>query len=657
MKKKIDNIRRFAENFIILEITGNDEYDNKMIEKMAISMSRRMCSGKTTTAQETYRELISRQLVDKRIQVMSDNDRIVYLRINGSNDDPSNFIDIFLIYRNFVRNNMFLMSSINTKKLSDAIYRVCYELTNRYGNESIISIAVKKNIFCKNNIDALSDNWIVVKNVFSAMEYAFKYKIEFIIYDTSKNKHAVIEDLKATKVDDNTLDYAQIDVSNVQAKSYEQSVVHIANILGFGSKIVNSDTLVASDIPTNLLNFGELMCEIILPNATVPAILSGAINALYRIRVDCTSLQVDAIPVSRIIDKDDNRTFYVETTVEHPDAYLYVLNPKEFCDEDIFNLSDELKLQHGGLFINHDQIKIKISEDDFHTVAGIKHLKILSIIHADFPTRQRIPKSIDDELYIRNMLNEYMISSSNELAYLTPTNVVLNGYEVMIMGLKYYKLHSSNPKIKNQINDYKFHLNFIVRKYDKSDNRFLFTPIDINGILPTKWLEYPETQVVMSFNKMIDTSKSFLLEQNHVPSMNGTVPQFDIELREIDGMKTRYCKDLSGLKPTIINMGGTVVIVVGAVYYDNNKISCDNIIKSTNSLCGITKIVTAIYSVTDGGEDYIFNAIEINGERVWAVLFEPPRLSQVIVFNDTVDTLRHISSLSKTIFNKEDNKA
>ena len=104
-------------------------------------------------------------------------------------------------------------------------------------------------------------------------------------------------------------------------------------------------------------------------------------------------------------------------------------------------------------------------------------------------------------------------------------------------------------------------------------------------------------------------------------------------------------------------MGGTVVIVVGAMYYDNNKISCDNIIKSTNSLCGITKIVTAIYSVTDGGEDYIFNAIEINGERVWAVLFEPPRLSQVIVFNDTVDTLRHISSLSKTIFNKEDNKA
>ena len=41
MKKKIDNIRRFTENFIILEITGNDEYDNKMIEKMSISMSRR----------------------------------------------------------------------------------------------------------------------------------------------------------------------------------------------------------------------------------------------------------------------------------------------------------------------------------------------------------------------------------------------------------------------------------------------------------------------------------------------------------------------------------------------------------------------------------------------------------------------------------------
>ena len=661
MKRKIDNILHFSENFIILEVTGNDDADNKMIERMSTSISRKLCGEKVSSTQETYKELVSSQLLDKRNAIIANKDGISYLRVNGANQDKSNFVDLFFVDRNSVRNNLFLMSSINTKKLNDSLYRICYELANRYKENDTISIAVKTNIFCKNNADALSGNWAIVKNVFSAMEFAFEYKIEFIIYDNNK-KQPIVEDIKAVKTNEQTFDYPRTKSPNAFAKSYEQSVGHIASVLGFGDKLINTDNMTATDIPSNFLNMGELMCEIVLPDKTIPAILSGAINALYHLRVDCTSLQVDAIPVAKI-DKltSNDKSFYVETTVSYPDAYLYILNASECDDKDRIGLTDELSLIGRGLFINHEQIEIRISDGDLRTVTGIKHMKILSTLHADFPTRQRIPKTIDNELYIKNMLNEYIIDSSSELAYLPPTSVVLEGYEVVIVGLKYYKLHGSKPKVKNIINGYKYHMNFIVRKFDdKNNNRFLFIPIDINGIIPTKWLEYPEAQAIISYNHPIKSNMIFVLEKK--PGIGALADsfldmdssRFDIELLAIENTKMPYCDDLADLKPRMVAIGTTRVIMVGAKYYDSNKESCDNIIKSTNSLCGITNLVTCIYSVTNDEEDYIFNAIEMNGEGTSPIRFEPPRMSQVIVFNDTIDTLHHIMALDKSIFNKED---
>ena len=643
MKIERVSIMKFNENFIILELTGNNERDNWMIEKMSIAMSKKLCGHKPSEEQKTYRSLISKQLTSK----LDDKDEIFYLRINSPNS-TSNFIDIFLVRNDIVKTNLFFMSSLNMKKLNDTIYRICYELTNRYKDEKSISIALMKNIFCKNKKSSdgknTLSNWMSVCKVLSSMEYAFEGKIKFVIYDNAKtggdktgsNKHSSIKN------------------SLVRTKPKNiQSIISIANMLGYGNNIVNTSSFTVSDIPANLLNFGELLCEIVLSDGTmVPAVLSGAINALYHIKVDYTSFQVNTIPVAMTDDILDDKTFYLEATIEHPDAYLYTLNPNEFGEDSGFSFSEELAFQREGFFTNHNKIKIKIS--DRNTISGLKQLKILSSIHPDFPIKQRVLKSIDNELYIRNLINEYVASASSELALMNPINLILDGREVMIMGLKYFELNNVKPKIKEMVNSYKFHSIFIVRKYGDSGKKFLFTPLDTNKILPPRWFEYPETQIIMSFNTMIDTSKSFSLERKDVILENDTTPQFDIELGEMDDVEIKYCSDLSNLKPTMVDTGSTRVIVVGLLYYNDNKTVCDDIVDATNSLCGVTNSVTAIYSIMDGGEDYIFNALYIEGEKVSTIPFEPSKLAQVVIFNDAVDTLPPTLSLNKSIFNGED---
>lgn len=481
MKKRVESMNKFEENFMIMEVFGEDE-DDLTLQKMSGYIVEKICSEGNNETKKCYLKLIKNQLMAKKDFIIAEQEDVTYLRLNGMNKKGFKFVDMFIVNYWKTRSSSFISPIADSQKIYDIIFRICKELSTRYPNTDI-DIAVQKNIFCKRTNHISACDWNIVNRILQTMEYVFRPNLKFVVYNCTEK--AVPAKTRHTE----------------EKLPCAWSIHHISDILGFGDNILSLENCNYSDVGFANHSDMEMLCEITLPSGNnVPVVMCGETQIKKHKLIETSSVQVTAIPVKiKKVDTTDG-SICTETNISCPDKILFILNPERFESYEVEDLAGELELFKTGAKSTGEQIKLKLSDGNLNSVVGVKHMRILSILHAPFPKYQIVSKTIHDEIHIKNMIHQNTINSIENLGFTKPTTLELNDDIILVMGTKYHKLHSSKPSLINELSKYEHSCRFTIKEIVSS--RYVFHKIDVNGLLPSKWIGNSDNELIIASNNI-----------------------------------------------------------------------------------------------------------------------------------------------------------